>query len=68
MKITPQYLEELTAVIKALKQIDLASGVLYTVGPVIIRDGEDEGCQEFHIEWDADGYWYLDTDKSKDIE
>lgn len=68
MKISQIHLKDLAAIMDSLEEVDCAAASLYTKGPVIFRDGEGEGAQEFHIEYDPDGYWYLDTDKSKDIE
>ena len=65
MKINLVYLKDIVSLIEALEKVDSAAEFLYTKGPVIVTD---EGSQQFHIEWDTDGYWYLDTDKSKDIE
>lgn len=67
MKITLHYLEELVAVMKKLEEVDSATGDLYTVGPVIFKDGDGSGTQQFHIEYHEDGFWVLDTEQSEDI-
>lgn len=69
MKINVEYLKKIVAVIEKMEEVDRVSGDLYTASDIILRDGEEEGNQEFHLEYDGDfGYWVFNTDKSKDIE
>ena len=69
MKINIEYLKKIVAVMERMEEVDSVSGDLYIVSDIILRDGEEEGNQELHLEYCGDlGNWVFNTDKSKDIE